>query len=284
MGELDLSDRHALRRVTGLSTELEDVTEVEYRALRLERVILVGVWTEGTLADAENSLRELSRLAETAGSVVLDGLMQRRGRPDAATYIGSGKAAEIAALVASTGADTVICDGELTPGQLRRLEGVVKAKVIDRTALILDIFAQHARSKEGKAQVELAQLEYLLPRLRGWGESLSRQAGGRVAGGGGIGTRGPGETKIETDRRRIRARTARLRRQIAEMSVGRQVQRAAAPRPGPGGRHRGLHQRRQVEPAQPADRGRRAGGRLAVRHPRPRRCAGPGRRPAAGSP
>jgi GTP-binding protein HflX len=151
--------------------------------------------------------------------------VQRRGRPDAATYIGAGKAAEVAALVAATGADTVICDGELTPSQLRRLEGVVKAKVIDRTALILDIFAQHARSKEGKAQVELAQLEYLLPRLRGWGESLSRQAGGRVAGGGGIGTRGPGETKIETDRRRIRARTARLRRQIAEMSVGREVQR-----------------------------------------------------------
>jgi GTPase len=224
-GELNRLDRQALRRVGGLSTELEDVSEVEYRALRLERVILVGVWTEGTLASAENSMRELSRLAETAGSVVLDALVQRRGRPDQATYIGSGKAAEIAALVASSGADTVICDGELTPSQLRRLEGVVKVKVIDRTALILDIFAQHARSKEGKAQVELAQLEYLLPRLRGWGESLSRQAGGRVAGGGGIGTRGPGETKIETDRRRIRARTTKLRRQIAEMSVGREVQR-----------------------------------------------------------
>ena len=151
-------------------------------------------------------------------------------RPDPATYVGAGKAAELAALVPATGADTVICDGELTPSQLRRLEGVVKVKVIDRTALILDIFAQHARSKEGKAQVELAQLEYLLPRLRGWGESLSRQAGGRVAGGGGIGTRGPGETKIETDRRRIRARTAKLRRQIAEMSVGpRGAARAAAP-------------------------------------------------------
>ena len=224
-GELDLADRHALRRVAGLSTELTDVTEVEYRALRLERVVLIGVWTEGTLAAAENSLRELSRLAETAGSVVLDGLVQRRGRPDPATYVGAGKAAELAALVTATGADTVICDNELTPGQLRRLEGVVKVKVIDRTALILDIFAQHARSKEGKAQVELAQLQYLLPRLRGWGESLSRQAGGRVAGGGGIGTRGPGETKIETDRRRIRARTAKLRRQIAEMSVGREVQR-----------------------------------------------------------
>jgi GTPase len=224
-GELDLADRHALRRVAGLSTELTDVTEVEYRALRLERVVLIGVWTEGTLAGAENSLRELSRLAETAGSVVLDGLVQRRGRPDPATYVGAGKAAELAALVAAVGADTVICDNELTPSQLRRLEGVVRVKVIDRTALILDIFAQHARSKEGKAQVELAQLQYLLPRLRGWGESLSRQAGGRVAGGGGIGARGPGETKIETDRRRIRARTAKLRRQIAEMSVGREVQR-----------------------------------------------------------
>jgi GTP-binding protein HflX len=224
-GDLDLADRHALRRVAGLSTELTDVTEVEYRALRLERVVLIGVWAEGSLASAENSLRELSRLAETAGSVVLDGLVQRRGQPDPATYVGAGKAAELAALVAATGADTVICDGELTPSQLRRLEGVVKVKVIDRTALILDIFAQHARSKEGKAQVELAQLQYLLPRLRGWGESLSRQAGGRVAGGGGIGTRGPGETKIETDRRRIRARMAKLRRQISEMSVGREVQR-----------------------------------------------------------
>jgi GTP-binding protein HflX len=226
-GELDLEDRHALRRVVGLSTELEDVSEVEYRALRLERVVLMGVWTEGTQAQAENSLRELSQLAETAGSQVLDGLIQRRGRPDSATYVGAGKAAELAEVVTSTGADTVICDGELTPGQLRRLEGIVRVKVIDRTALILDIFAQHARSKEGKAQVELAQLQYLLPRLRGWGESLSRQAGGRAggAGGGGIGTRGPGETKIETDRRRIRTRISRLRREIAEMSVGREVQR-----------------------------------------------------------
>ena len=99
IGELDLADRYALRRVGGLSTELTDVTEVEYRALRLERVVLIGVWTEGTLAGAENSLRELSRLAETAGSVVLDGLVQRRGRPDPATYVGAGKAAERADLV-----------------------------------------------------------------------------------------------------------------------------------------------------------------------------------------
>src|SRR5215475_10699182 len=224
-GELDLEERHALRRVAGLSTELEDISEVEYRTLRLERVILMGVWTEGSQAGAENSLRELSRLAETAGSEVLDALVQRRGRPDASTYVGAGKARELAEIVAAHGADTVICDGELTPGQLRSLEGAVKVKVVDRTALILDIFAQHARSKEGKAQVELAQLQYLLPRLRGWGESLSRQAGGRAGGNGGIGTRGPGETKIETDRRRIRARIARLRREIAEMSVGREVQR-----------------------------------------------------------
>ncbi len=224
-GQLDLQDRHALRRVAGLSTELEDVTEVEYRELRLERVVLMGVWTDGTLGTAENSLRELSRLAETAGSQVMDGMIQRRSRPDSATYVGAGKAAELAELVASSGADTVICDGELAPGQLRQLEGIVRVKVVDRTALILDIFAQHARSKEGKAQVELAQLQYLLPRLRGWGESLSRQAGGRVAGGGGIGTRGPGETKIETDRRRIRARVTKLRRELADMSVGRQVQR-----------------------------------------------------------
>src|ERR1700742_2839800 len=224
-GDYDLEDRQALRRVSGLSTELEDVTEVEYRALRLEQVVLIGVWTEGTLASAENSLLELSRLAETAGSEVLDALIQRRSKPDAATYVGSGKAAELADIVAAVGADTVICDGELSPGQLRQLESVVKVKVIDRTALILDIFAQHASSREGKAQVELAQLAYMLPRLRGWGESLSRQAGGRVAGGGGIGTRGPGETKIETDRRRLRARMAKLRREIAHMSVSRDVQR-----------------------------------------------------------
>ena len=224
--QLDLADRQSLRRVAGLSTELEDVTEVEYRQLRLERVVLIGVWTEGTAAEAENSLAELAALAETAGSQVLEALIQRRDKPDAATFVGSGKARELRDIVVSAGADTVICDGELTPGQLRQLEEVVKVKVIDRTALILDIFAQHARSREGKAQVELAQMEYMLPRLRGWGESLSRQAGGRVAGGGGIGTRGPGETKIETDRRRIRARMSKLRREIAHMKTARDTKRA----------------------------------------------------------
>jgi GTP-binding protein HflX len=224
-GDLELAERQALRRVAGLSTELSDISEAEYRALRLERVVLIGVWADGSLADAENSLRELSLLAETAGSLVLDGLIQRRARIDPATYVGAGKAAELAEIVAATGADTVICDGELSPGQLRRLEDLVKVKVVDRTALILDIFAQHAASRTGKAQVELAQLQYLLPRLRGWGDSLSRQAGGRVAGGGGIGARGPGETKIETDRRRIRTRIARLRRDIAGMATAREVQR-----------------------------------------------------------
>src|SRR5450432_4141918 len=223
--QFDREDRQALRRVPGLSTELQDVTEVEYRQLRLERVVLVGVWTEGSLRDAENSLIELKLLAETAGSEVLDGIIQRRDKPDPATYIGSGKAKELRDIVLATGADTVICDGELAPGQLRQLEEVVKVKVVDRTALILDIFAQHARSKEGKAQVELAQMTYLLPRLRGWGESLSRQAGGQAAGGVGIGGRGPGETKIETDRRRIRARMAKLRREIADMSTAREVKR-----------------------------------------------------------
>jgi GTP-binding protein HflX len=224
--DFDLEDRNALRRVAGLSTELADISEVEYRQLRLERVVLVGVWTTGTLVEAENSLHELARLAETAGSNVLEGLIQRRDRPDPATYIGSGKAKQVRDIVTAHGADTVICDGELTPGQLRQLEDVVKVKVVDRTALILDIFAQHARSKEGKAQVELAQMQYLLPRLRGWGESLSRQVGGRAAGGLGIGGRGPGETKLEIDRRRITARMAKLRNQISRMRTSRDAKRA----------------------------------------------------------
>jgi GTPase len=226
-GELALEDRTALRRVAGLSTELTDISEVEYRQLRIERVVLVGVWTEGSSADAEASLAELAALAETAGSEVLDGLIQRRDKPDASTYIGSGKAAELRDVVVATGADTVICDGELSPAQLTALEKAVKVKVIDRTALILDIFAQHATSREGKAQVTLAQMEYMLPRLRGWGESMSRQAGGRAGGsGGGVGLRGPGETKIETDRRRIRERMAKLRRDIKAMKKARDTQRS----------------------------------------------------------
>jgi GTP-binding protein HflX len=221
----ELVDRHALRRVKGFSTELQDISDAEYRQLQLERVVLVGVWTEGSAEMAENSLAELKALAETAGSEVLEGLIQRRDKPDPATYIGSGKVVELRQLVVSTGADTVICDGELSPSQLRTLEEKLKVKVVDRVALILDIFAQHAKSKEGKAQVELAQIAYLLPRLRGWGDSLSRQVGGRAAGGAGIGGRGPGETKIETDRRRIRDKMAKLRREIAEMKVSRDTKR-----------------------------------------------------------
>ena len=215
----DLQDRQALRRVAGLSTELQDVTDAEYRQLRLEKVVLVGVWTEGSAKDADNSLKELAALAETAGSEVMEGLIQRRDKPDSATFIGSGKVKEVREAVVATGADTVVCDGELSPAQLRTLEQKVKVKVIDRTALILDIFAQHAKSREGKAQVELAQMSYMLPRLRGWGDSLSRQAGG-------IGGRGPGETKIETDRRRINDKMAKLRREIKEMKTSRDTKRS----------------------------------------------------------
>ncbi|MET2012280.1 GTPase HflX [Microbacterium chocolatum] len=223
----DREERAALRRVPGLSTELEDVTEVEYRQLRLENVVLVGVHPQGATEDAENSLRELAALAETAGAVVLDGVLQRRPHPDPATYVGRGKAEELRDIVAAVGADTVIADTELAPSQRRALEDVVKVKVIDRTTVILDIFSQHAKSREGKAQVELAQLEYLLPRLRGWGDSMSRQAGGQVgAGGAGMGSRGPGETKIELDRRRIRTRMAQLRRQIRDFAPARDAKRA----------------------------------------------------------
>ena len=226
--------RNQLKHVAGLG-ELKDVTEVEYRKVRLERVVLVGVWSSAeTTADAaEESLRELAALAETAGAVVCDGLLQHRLRPDSATYVGSGKAAEIAEIVERDEADTIIVDDDLPPSQRRALEDATKVKVVDRTAVILDIFAQHASSREGKAQVELAQLEYMLPRLRGWGGSLSRQAGGRAAGAdAGIGSRGPGETKIEMDRRVIRTRIARLRRQIRDMAPAREIKRGSRRRYG----------------------------------------------------
>jgi GTP-binding protein HflX len=224
--QFDREDRAALRRVQGLSTELQDVTEVEYRQLRLENVVLIGIYS-GNVTEAENSLRELAALAETAGAQVLDGLLQRRPNPDPGTYLGRGKAQELKGIVASLGADTVIADSELAPSQRRALEDVVGVKVIDRTAVILDIFSQHAKSREGKAQVELAQLEYLLPRLRGWGESMSRQAGGQVGGAGaGMGSRGPGETKIELDRRRIHTRMSKLRKQIKGYAPAREAKRA----------------------------------------------------------
>ncbi len=222
----DLADRLSLRRVAGMSTQLADISEVEYRELQLERVVLVSVWTSGSEAEVDNALAELKLLAETAGSEVLDALVQRRKAPDPATFIGRGKVDEVRQVVIATGADTVICDGELEPAQLRNLEDRVGVKVIDRTALILDIFAQHAKSSEGKAQVELAQLQYLRQRLRGWGGNLSRQVGGRAAAGAGIGGRGPGETKIETDRRRIKTRIAILRRKLRELDSVRETKRS----------------------------------------------------------
>ena len=149
--QFDREDREALRRVAGLSTELEDVTEVEYRKLRIERVVLIGIYGQGNVLEAENSMRELFALAETAGAVVLDGLLQKRYNPDPSTFFGKGKAAELRDVVASVGADTVIADTELAPSQRRSLEDIVKVKVIDRTAVILDIFSQHAKSREGKA-------------------------------------------------------------------------------------------------------------------------------------
>ncbi|MFZ2259222.1 GTP-binding protein HflX [Luteococcus japonicus] len=224
--QLDLAERLSLKRVAGMSTQVEDISEVEYRDLQLERVVLISVWTGGSEQDAENAMTELKALAETAGAQVLEGLIQRRKSPDPATYIGRGKVDELREVVVATGADTVICDGELQPAQLRNLEDKVKVKVIDRTALILDIFAQHAKSVEGKTQVELAQLQYLRQRLRGWGGNLSRQAGGRAAGGAGIGGRGPGETKIETDRRRINTRVAILRKRMRDLDATRENKRA----------------------------------------------------------
>lgn len=229
-GSLDLEDRNALRRIdreTELrAEEQQDGYEVEYRKLRLEQVILVGAWTEGTTAEMEASMHELAALAETAGAEVLDMFYQKRDRPDPGTYIGSGKVKELADIVQATGADTVVFDGELSPGQMVALEEALKIKVIDRTMLILDIFAQHAKSKEGKAQVALAQMEYLYTRTRGWGGNLSRQAGGRAGSNGGVGLRGPGETRIEADRRRLRTEMAKLRHQLREMKTAREVKRA----------------------------------------------------------
>ena len=198
------------RRITELPPELQ--------RLKLERAVLVGLSVGRDGGSAEASLEELKRLTETAGAEVIDALLHRRDKPDPATFVGKGKAQEIRDVVRGTGADTVIVDRELSPGQLRNLEEIFGCKVLDRTALIIDIFAQHAHSSEGKAQVELAQLNYFLPRLRGWGESMSRL-------GGGIGTRGPGETKLESDRRRIKRRIAKLRVEIRDLEKTRSTKR-----------------------------------------------------------
>lgn len=182
-----------------------------------ERAVLVGVQLAGESShDHAATLRELEALLRTAGGQTVAVVSQRRDAPDAATYIGSGKVDEVREQVVATGADAVVFNEDLSPAQQRNLEERLKVKVLDRTIIILDIFAQHAKSREGKAQVEMAQLNYLLPRLRGWGEALSRQAGGRAAGGAGIGGRGPGETQLEVDRRRIQRRLTKLRRELKD--------------------------------------------------------------------
>ena len=190
----------------------------------VEAAVIVGVQLPGrTSAEVEASLDELERLVDTAGAEVVERVVQRRDTPDAATYIGRGKVAELRDLVAAHGADAVVFDDDLAPAQQRTLEEGIHQKVLDRTIVILDIFAQHATSREGKAQVELAQLNYMLPRLRGWGTALSRQAGGRVAGGGGMGGRGPGETQLEVDRRRIMRRITKLRRDLRDYARVRET-------------------------------------------------------------
>ena len=176
----------------------------------VERAALVGLVTSSTRGDADHSLDELARLADAAGATVVMRMLQDRPRPDPATFIGSGKVSALAAACAEAAVDVVIFDNELTPGQQRQLEEKVERKVIDRTQLILDIFARRARTREGKWQVELAQLKYLLPRLVGSATALSRL-------GGGIGTRGPGETKLESDRRRIRVRIQAIQREIDQV-------------------------------------------------------------------
>ena len=218
--------RNQLKHVAGLG-ELQDVTEVEYRKVRLERVVLVGVWSSmtTTAAQAEESLRELAALAETAGAVVCDGLLQHRYKPDSATYVGSGKARELADIVAVNEADTIIVDDDLPPSQRRALEDATKVKVVDRTAVILDIFAQRATTRAGKLQVEMAQLKYTQPRLVGKNRAMDRLMGG-------IGGRGPGETKLETDRRRIRERIAKIKKELNGLRQQRAFTRARRARQG----------------------------------------------------
>jgi GTP-binding protein HflX len=190
------------------------------------RTVLVAVAPEDRTDEGapgtRTSLRELERLADTDGLTVVEKVVQRRDRPHPATYVGLGKAAELAAAVESCAADVVIADGELSPGQARSLHDRVGVPVVDRTALILDIFAEHARTSEGRMQVELAQIAYQLPRLQGAGRSMSRVGGGRVVAGAGMGVRGPGEMRLEIQRRRLRRRAAGLRERVAELGRRRE--------------------------------------------------------------
>jgi GTP-binding protein HflX len=215
-----MSGRDAAPRRTVDERVLESPLAATWRPVVREKAILVGVAPGIT----EEDLDELAALADSAGAEPVGRIVQSRRDPDPQYWIGKGKVEELHGLLNATGAQLVILDDELTPGHLRSLEAKLRVKVIDRTALILDIFALHARSREGKAQIELAQLNYLLPRLRGWGESLSRA-------GGGIGTRmGGGETKLEVDRQHIRRRIAKLRRDIRELGKARDVKRASRQR------------------------------------------------------
>ncbi len=186
----------------------------------MEKAILVGLHTPKTEWNIDETMRELAQLAETAGAVTVAEMVQKRPKPDSASYVGKGKAEEIRLIAMESEAELVIFNDELSPTQTRNLEKLTGVRVVDRTALILDIFAQRARTSEGKLQVELAQLSYLLPRLTGHGEQLSRLAGG-------IGTRGPGETKLEVDRRTIRRRIADLKKEIEEIKKHRSLHRQA---------------------------------------------------------
>jgi GTP-binding protein HflX len=204
------------------TTTLESPLAATWRPRVPEKAVLVGVGR----GIEESDLDELAALADSAGADPVARVLQTRQDPDPATFVGKGKLDEIHREVHRTGAEAVILDQELSPGQLRNLEERLKVKVIDRTALILDIFALHARSREGKAQVELAQLNYLLPRLRGWGEAMSRM-------GGGIGTRrGPGETKLEIDRQHIKRRISKLRKDLKDLTRTRDVKRSSRERSG----------------------------------------------------
>ncbi|HSL10585.1 MAG TPA: GTPase HflX [Actinomycetota bacterium] len=215
-----MSERDPARRRTVDERVLESPLAATWRPVVREKAILVGV----APGIGEDDLDELAALADSAGAEPVGRIVQSRKDPDPQFWIGKGKVEELHQLLGATGAELVILDDELTPGHLRSLEAKLRVKVIDRTALILDIFALHARSREGKAQVELAQLNYLLPRLRGWGESMSRA-------GGGIGTRmGGGETKLEVDRQHIRRRIAKLRRDLRELGKARDVKRASRQR------------------------------------------------------
>ncbi len=210
-----MTQRHEGRQRRRLTATETDLGVVRQRAL------LVGTGVNAAnVGEAEDDLAELALLADTAGADPVASELQRRDRPDPATYVGKGKAAELAELAESLDVDVVIFDDELSPAQQRNLEKLFQRDVVDRVALILDIFAQHAGSQEGMVQVELAQLRYRLPRLRGRGIELSQQ-------GSGIGTRGPGETQLEVDRRRIQRRITKLERDLVQLGRTRDTQRKA---------------------------------------------------------